>query len=149
MPDAILLVLGAFVGGIVFEVPQLWVRGDTQLDKTSFKATYPKRIGIYYLYALFPLVWLGVYLTIIFPIGATRLGVGYTYFTAYLALGGFGVLDGVVELATGIAPIRNGRGSLRLTYLVVHDSVRQVGLIRLGLFCGVGVVSWLLMYILT
>jgi hypothetical protein len=146
MQNAILLLLGGFMGLVVFTGPLLFglTKGE-QLDKESFKDAFPKKIVVYYLYTLFPLIWLFLYFAII-PIVA-QYAVSVTYFSGYLFLGGFGVLDGLLEVVTGISPIRGGRGSLRLRHLVVNDSVRRLGIIRLSLFWGIGLLSWVIIFL--
>jgi len=146
MQNAILLLLGGFMGLVVFAGPlMLGLTKGAQLDKESFKDAFPKKMVVYYLYKLFPLVWLFLYFAII-PIIA-RFAINVTYFSGYLLLGGFGVLDGLLEVVAGVSPIRGGKGSLRLRYLVVNDSVRRLGLIRLGLFWGIGLLSWAIIYL--
>ena len=154
MQDAIFLLLGGGMGLLVFKVPtMLWLDKDGQLDKQSFAATYPKKRHIYYLYKFSPLVWLVIYPLIVFP-GITTLlkdGSLILYFVGYFLLGGFGILDGLTELATGVAPIRREsgiRGSLGLSCLVVNDSVRRTGLLRLGITGGIAFFSWLIIFVL-
>lgn len=150
MHEAILLILGGFMGLVVFHIPSSrWLEKDQQLSKEAFRAAFPEKISVYYLYKLLPLAWLGIYPAIIFP-GVLRLFENSSlilYFVGYLLIGGFGILDGLVELATGVSPIRHEAGvrsSLRLRYLVVNDSVPAVGLLRVLLTIGVGLLSWII-----
>ncbi len=146
MQNGILLLLGGFMGFVVFAGPSMFrTMNGVQLDKESFKDTFPKKMVVFYLYKLLPLLWLFLYFAII-PIVA-RFAISFTYFSGYLLLGGFGLLDGLLEVVTCVSPIRGGRGSLRLRYLVVDDSVRQLGLLRLGLFGGIGLLSWVIIYL--
>lgn len=154
MQDAILLVLGGFTGFIIFHIPSMvWFKKDKKLDKEAFKVAFPMKMWIYYLYKLFPFAWLIIYPFIIFPVISTFFNNSSIsiYFVGYLLLGGFGMLDGLAESATGIAPIRRGSGirnSLRLSHLVVNDSVQRVGLFQLGLTIGVGLISWIIVSLL-
>lgn len=141
MQSAVLLVLGGFMGLVVFAVPSmLGLTKGKRLNKVSFKNAFPNKMVIYYLYKLFPLIWFFSYFTFI-PI-VVRFDVNLPYFSGYLLFGGLGVLDGSLEVVTGISPIRGGRGSLRLRYLAVNEIARRLGLLRLSLFIGIGLVSW-------
>lgn len=145
MQNAILLLLGGFVGFVVYTGPVMLgsIKGE-QLVKESFQDAFPQKMVVYHLYKFLPLIWLFLYFVII-PIVA-QYAVSVTYFSGYLLLGGFGVLDGVLEVVSGVSPIRGGRRSLRLRYLIVNESVRRLGLFRLGVFTGVGLLSWVIIY---
>jgi len=153
MQEVVLFFSGAFIGLLVYYLPTaLWLNQDGRLSNDAFKSAYPKKKYVYYWYKLLPVIWLFIYSLLIFP-GIARLfknGNLILYFVGYLLLGGFSALDGLAELVTGIAPIRPGscaRGSLRLGYLVVNDSVRRAGLLRLGLVAGIGLLSWVIIVI--
>lgn len=148
MQEAALLFGGAFIGLLVYYLPTaLWLNREGHLSNDVFKATYPKKKYVFYLYKFLPAIWMVVYALIVFPgVSLVFENSGLIlYFTGYLLLGGFGMLDGLAEIITGVAPIRPGsgaRGSLSLKSLVVNDSVRRAGALRLGLAVGVGLLSW-------
>jgi hypothetical protein len=51
MEYAILLIVGFYVGIIVFRLPSSrWLKREVQLDKDAFKAAYPEKYWIYFLY---------------------------------------------------------------------------------------------------
>jgi hypothetical protein len=153
MQEVVLFFSGAFIGLLVYYLPTvLWLNQDGGLSDDAFKSAYPKKKYVYYLYKLLPVIWLFIYSLLIFPEIARLFQSGnlILYFVGYLLLGGFGALDGLAELVTGVAPIRPGsgaRGSLGLGYLVVNNSVRRAGFLRLGLATGIGLLSWVIIVV--
>ena len=154
MQEVMILIIGSFVGYSLFVLPpSLWLKTDIQFDKEAFKSTFPKKMGVFYLYKFLPLTWFLLYALVIFP-GVSKLfdnGNLILYFVGYFLLGGFGILESLVEITSGIAPIRRKsgfRGSLGFSNLVANETVRHVGLRCLLLIIGVGLLSWLAIYLL-
>jgi len=154
MENVLFLIIGSFLGLAAYQLPaKLWLKKDDKLNKEAFKIAFPQKMKVYYLYVFLPFAWMVIYLILIFP-GIFNIfknsNVAF-YFVCYLLFGGFGILDGILEILSGISPIRQGgraRRSLRLYYLVVNESVRRVGLLRIGVISGVGILSWLIILVM-
>jgi hypothetical protein len=154
MQDIILLGLGVIAGLALFHLPpMLWLDTLDKVDKNMFKANHPGKKIVYYTYYFLPFIWLLGYPFFVFS-GIGRLLNNFSlrlFFFGYLLFGGLSFLEGVLEVITNVSAVRQAqrvRGDLRLSHLVYNESVRRVGLIRIGLISGLGLLAWLLLSLL-
>jgi hypothetical protein len=149
----VLLIAGFTVGSLSAFLPaKLWLNHHAErFDVAAFKQQFPQRKWVPSLFQVAPLVWLAFYGFFLFPYYFSWFGQGQTqiYFLMYFFVAGIGLCDGMLEIATKTAPGRGFLGrALQLRSLVYGQSVRQFGLLHIGLIAGMAVLSWLVLILI-
>jgi hypothetical protein len=145
LSGALVFIVGGLAGYISLHLsPALWRDESGKLGARAFKEAYPHNVAVYYLYRFLPYIWFLFYALVVFP-GVGRLLPGINarlFFITYLMLGGFGFLEGIVEIATSVSAVHSGRGLIP-SHLIYNKSVPRLGWLRLIFLSNVGLFAWL------
>lgn len=132
--------VGVIMGLLTLFIPPLfWPRAVPQLSDQAFVEQYPDKRWIYYVHFALPLFWVFLYLIVIAPV-LWRIGDEHLYLISFTIGGGLAIGHGIVEILTNVSTRNFSRGG-PATYLV-HDSIRRLGWMRVGLVLFLGLVPW-------
>jgi hypothetical protein len=135
-----LSILGLIMGFLTLFVPTLlWPQTIPRLSTKDFVQQYPEKRWLSILHTGLPVFWVLLFAIAIFPI-LWRIGDRHLYLVSFTAVGGLSVAHGIIEIYTAVSMRNFSRGG-PATFLV-DDSVKRLGLVRLGLVLFLGLIPW-------